>query len=162
MQQTDPATVQMSRTTDGGRTITITDGNGRQTRIEVNRNGQVTTENVVGADGLARLRELSALQGIAAPAAPRPRRALPDGLVDLVTVVVTFVGIVSIGTPFAKAMARRIERRGESRVPDEVARRLAAIEQAVESVAIEVERISEGQRFTTKLLAERQPVEVER
>ncbi len=29
------------------------------------------------------------------------------------------------------------------------------IEQAVDAIAIEVERISEGQRFTTKLLAER-------
>ena len=33
--------------------------------------------------------------------------------------------------------------------------RLARIEQAVEAIAIEVERISEGQRFTTKLLADR-------
>jgi hypothetical protein len=33
--------------------------------------------------------------------------------------------------------------------------RLARLEQAVESIAIEVERISEGQRFTTKLLTER-------
>lgn len=33
--------------------------------------------------------------------------------------------------------------------------RLARLEQAVESIAIEVERISEGQRFTTRLLAER-------
>ena len=33
--------------------------------------------------------------------------------------------------------------------------RLARIEQAVESIAIEVERISEGQRFTTRLLADR-------
>ena len=32
--------------------------------------------------------------------------------------------------------------------------RLARLEQAVESIAIEVERISEGQRFVTKLLAE--------
>jgi hypothetical protein len=29
------------------------------------------------------------------------------------------------------------------------------LEQAVEAIALEVERISEGQRFTTKLLAER-------
>jgi hypothetical protein len=29
------------------------------------------------------------------------------------------------------------------------------MEQAIDSIAIEVERISEGQRFTTKLLAER-------
>jgi hypothetical protein len=33
--------------------------------------------------------------------------------------------------------------------------RLARLEQAVESIAIEVERISEGQRFTTRLLSER-------
>ncbi|HWG53480.1 MAG TPA: hypothetical protein VN677_09285 [Gemmatimonadaceae bacterium] len=36
--------------------------------------------------------------------------------------------------------------------------RMARIEQIVEATAIEVERISEGQRFTTKLLSERQPV----
>jgi hypothetical protein len=33
--------------------------------------------------------------------------------------------------------------------------RLERIEQAVDAVAIEVERISEGQRFTTKLLSDR-------
>ena len=33
--------------------------------------------------------------------------------------------------------------------------RLERIEHAVDSIAIEVERISEAQRFTTKLLAER-------
>jgi hypothetical protein len=33
--------------------------------------------------------------------------------------------------------------------------RLARLEQAVDSIAIEVERISEGQRFTTKLLTDR-------
>ena len=38
--------------------------------------------------------------------------------------------------------------------------RLARVEQAVESIAIEVERISEGQRFVTKLMSDRakQPV----
>jgi len=33
--------------------------------------------------------------------------------------------------------------------------RLARIEHAVDAIAVEVERISEGQRFTTKLLSER-------
>ena len=33
--------------------------------------------------------------------------------------------------------------------------RMARLEHAVEAIALEVERISEGQRFTTKLLAER-------
>jgi hypothetical protein len=37
--------------------------------------------------------------------------------------------------------------------------RLHGLEQMMEAVAIEVERISEGQRFTTKLLAERSGAE---
>jgi hypothetical protein len=40
--------------------------------------------------------------------------------------------------------------------------RLARLEHAVESIAIEVERISEGQRFTTKLLSERVQADQER
>jgi hypothetical protein len=32
------------------------------------------------------------------------------------------------------------------------------MEQAIDSIAVEVERISEGQRFTTKLLSERTAV----
>jgi len=35
--------------------------------------------------------------------------------------------------------------------------RLERIEQAVDAIAIEVERVSEGQRFVTRLLSERQP-----
>jgi len=38
---------------------------------------------------------------------------------------------------------------------DRTEERLARIEQAVDAIAVEVERISEGQRFTTKLLAEK-------
>lgn len=33
--------------------------------------------------------------------------------------------------------------------------RLARLEQAVDAIAVEIERISEGQRFTTRLLADR-------
>ena len=33
--------------------------------------------------------------------------------------------------------------------------RVARVEQIVESTAIEIERISEGQRFTTRLLSEK-------
>jgi hypothetical protein len=38
---------------------------------------------------------------------------------------------------------------------DEIADRVNRIETAVDATAIEVERISEGQRFTTRLLADR-------
>jgi hypothetical protein len=36
----------------------------------------------------------------------------------------------------------------------ETRNRLERIEQAVDAIAVEVERISEGQRFTTKVIAE--------
>jgi hypothetical protein len=39
--------------------------------------------------------------------------------------------------------------------------KLANMQEAIDAVAVEVERISEGQRFTTKLLAERAGVPVE-
>jgi len=59
--------------------------------------------------------------------------------------------------PLALAQARRIWRRSAKVVtalPGELAERFTRLEQSMESVAIEVERISEGQRFVTKILAE--------
>jgi hypothetical protein len=41
----------------------------------------------------------------------------------------------------------------------ELMARLSRVEQIVEATAIEIERISEGQRFTTKLLSEKKEVE---
>ena len=61
-----------------------------------------------------------------------------------------------IGTPLAILYARRMWNKPQAETPPpEVLARLERIEQAVESIAVEVERISEGPRFTTKLLAER-------
>jgi|SRR5207248_10606031 len=63
--------------------------------------------------------------------------------------------ICAIGVPVARAYARRMDSESKNpRVPLEVTGRLERIEQSLEAVAIEVERISEGQRFTTKLLSE--------
>jgi len=64
--------------------------------------------------------------------------------------------ILSLGVPLIMALRRRWERQSElPRVPDEVKERLLRMEQAIDSIAVEIERISEGQRFTTKILAER-------
>ncbi|HEX4682666.1 MAG TPA: hypothetical protein VH277_08165 [Gemmatimonadaceae bacterium] len=38
---------------------------------------------------------------------------------------------------------------------NDITERLARLDNAIDAVAVEVERISEGQRFTSKLLAER-------
>jgi hypothetical protein len=63
--------------------------------------------------------------------------------------------IIAIGMPIARAYARRLESKPAAAIPSDVTARLERMEQAIDSIAIEVERISEGQRFTTKLLAER-------
>ncbi|MGI8618094.1 MAG: hypothetical protein ACR2L6_03280 [Gemmatimonadaceae bacterium] len=43
-------------------------------------------------------------------------------------------------------------------IPPETSGRLERIEQAVEAIAVEVERVSEGQRFVTKLMSEAKSV----
>lgn len=63
--------------------------------------------------------------------------------------------ICAIGIPLARAYSRRMDAESRNpRIPSEVAGRLERIEQSLDAVAIEIERISEGQRFTTKLLSE--------
>ncbi|HEU4723499.1 MAG TPA: hypothetical protein VFS59_19250 [Gemmatimonadaceae bacterium] len=66
------------------------------------------------------------------------------------------IPVMAIGIPIARAYAKRVER-GEStaQLSADVTARLERMEQAIDSIAVEVERISEGQRFTTKLLSER-------
>lgn len=63
--------------------------------------------------------------------------------------------ICAVGIPLARAYSRKMDADSRNpRIPAEMASRLERMEQAIDSVALEVERISEGQRFTTKLLSE--------
>ena len=80
-----------------------------------------------------------------------------DGVLIPIIALVS-VPVMAIGFPIARAYAKRMEH-GETgpRIPSDVTARLERMEQAIDSIAVEVERISEGQRFTTKLLAERVP-----
>lgn len=62
-----------------------------------------------------------------------------------------------IGRPAVKAWATKAENESKRpALPPEVASRLERMEQSIDAIAVEVERISEGQRFTTKLLADTQ------
>jgi len=72
-------------------------------------------------------------------------------------VAVVFGVLGTVLFPLVRAWSRRIEGKGPppAALPPDVAARLERIERAVESVAIEVERISEGQRFVTKVLSDR-------
>src|SRR5215216_6564067 len=86
---------------------------------------------------------------------------MPPGIV-IIAVGAIVAGIVIVRTIAETVLRLRDQNRHASNsavnsVSDE---RIARIEAAVEAIAIEVERISEGQRFTTKLLSEHtQPVQ---
>jgi len=89
-----------------------------------------------------------------------PQNALPPDVLNIVITFFVSVVIISIGLPLARAWARRLDRKGQVAVAaasagnPNVEPRLERIEQAVEAIAIEVERVSEGQRFTNKLMHE--------
>lgn len=68
------------------------------------------------------------------------------------------VGVLALGIPIVRAIIRRWERGAQlpPPPPPEITSRLERIEQAVEAIAIEVERIAEAQRYSAKLLTEQQ------
>lgn len=64
---------------------------------------------------------------------------------------------IVLGFPIVRMLTKRIEKQSvpPPQIPADVTARLERIEQSIDAVALEVERIAEGQRFTTKLLSER-------
>jgi len=79
---------------------------------------------------------------------------IPGELIPIVLFIC--IAATAVGVPLAKAFAKRIENQPRDlRMPPDVTARLDRMEHAIDAIAIEIERISEGQRFTTKLLSER-------
>jgi len=91
------------------------------------------------------------------PPFPGQGPQIPEGVVIISVAFFVVCAVIAIGFPIARAIARRMDRRGAvAPGADSDARaRLERIEQAVDAIAIEVERVSEGQRFVTRLLSER-------
>jgi hypothetical protein len=72
-----------------------------------------------------------------------------------------FVLVLVFGSMLIYAFGKRIQRRDAlPRTNPETDDRLERIEQAVDAMSVEVERIAEGQRFVTKLLADKAPERV--
>lgn len=71
---------------------------------------------------------------------------------------ISIVGTIFVGFPLAIAFARNLWRRGSPAAAPaqnpESGQRMERLEQAVDAIAIEIERISEGQRFVTRILTE--------
>jgi len=81
-----------------------------------------------------------------------PGDMIPPQAVDIAIGFFVMCAVMVIGWPLALAFGRRLERSGPAAaVSPAVNEQLQRIEQAVEAMAIEVERISESQRYLTKL-----------
>jgi len=78
-------------------------------------------------------------------------------------IAVTTITIV-LGRPIIMAITKRFDRKNVQQVPPEtlarIEDRLDHLMNGMEAMAVEVERISEGQRFASRLLAEKKPAEL--
>ena len=94
-------------------------------------------------------------------AGPPPPLGGIDGTTAIIAIAAAVV-LIAVLYPIARALAKRMEQRGGvTAVPDGNSAsdaRVQRLEQSVEAMELELERISEGQRYTTKLLTERLPL----
>ena len=83
---------------------------------------------------------------------------MPDEIVRII--LAGIIGITISVSMIAMAATKIWASRRRAQLPDSSVARLEArlerMEQAIDAIATEVERVSEGQRFTSRLLAERQ------
>jgi hypothetical protein len=109
--------------------------------------------------------ELARLQEIGQPVVlqPPPYRTvrnndIPDEVIPLAGMAFSMVVTIVLGLPIIRFIIRMVERKADNssiRASD-VTAQLRALQESVDTMAIEIERVSEGQRFTAKLMAERE------
>ncbi len=107
------------------------------------------------ANGIAGRREIRGPDEI-----PPWMNDLPSRIENIVYSTFLFIGVLALGIPLIRVIGKRVDRKTQIAVAQAAASnsnvepRLDRIEQAVEAIAIEIERVSEGQRFTNKLMSE--------
>lgn len=105
----------------------------------------------------ARVAQAAAVPGatIEPPRPPEIRRGPPEEAWMLGGMAIFFIGL-----PLAIGFARRLWKRAavavSTELPAELTDRLGRMEQAIDAVAVELERVGEGQRYVTKVFSESQ------
>lgn len=90
------------------------------------------------------------------PFPPFERPGIPHEAVTISIAFFVMVAVIIIGLPIARAISRYFDRRANSpSLNPDLTAQLTRIEQGVDAMAIEVERISEAQRYMARLETER-------
>ena len=86
-------------------------------------------------------------------------RDMPPRVKDVSIAFFWTLAVIVIGLPIVRAIARKIERGrpAPTQIPPQMQAQMEQLMQSVDAIAIEVERISESQRFAAKILAEKKP-----
>lgn len=135
---------------------------GLEQRLAVIDGRIVQIEADIAATERALTNAPSGLLGAEARAEAAAEAALEASRPPIDDEVVGAIGIMGmiLLVPIVIARARRIWKTPQvpRSMPVAAEGRLERIEQAVEAIAVEVERVSEGQRFVTRLMSEGKPV----
>lgn len=103
----------------------------------------------------------AAAQGEAVVLQPPPYRSdspIPPEVLPIVQTVFGSLIAIAIGVPLVRFVTRILEKRMDRSLVKgtEVARQMQQLQQSLDAMAIEIERIGEAQRFQAKLMAERE------
>lgn len=83
---------------------------------------------------------------------------IPPEVVDLSIGFFVVMAVIIVGLPIARAVARWLDRKNVVAPAGQLPEQLRQLQESVDAVALEVERIAEAQRYTARLLTDRQGV----
>jgi hypothetical protein len=129
---------------------------GLEQRMSVLDQRILQLENDIAATG----RELTSAPAglIAASQDPFTEIGIPPHLIEKVSILFTLFVLAPLAIGAAYLMFKRAGRAPAPQVRSaDGGERMQRLESAVDAIAVEIERISEGQRFVTKLLTESAP-----
>jgi hypothetical protein len=137
-------------------TISDTDRAGIDQRLAI-IDQQLAAKQIAIAEAEAQVAVAAALPGATREPPRPPDRLDASDVFEASAVIFTILSI-----PLVLAWARRIWRKSSVTInlPAELTDRIGGMERSIDTIALEVERIGEGQRFVTQLMAGRpQPAE---
>ncbi len=132
-------------------TVRIAPGASPQEAQRAIENAIQATQNAVEATGNA------ATAVTQPPQVVQVSPDIPPEVVPIIGIIFGSIALMVIVSPIVRGLMRFIERRQDRNLVHgpAVAQQLAQLQQSIDTLAIEVERISEAQRYQSKLMAER-------